>query len=176
MKREITDIAWDYMQSNECNFYAADIPVELKMHGMSVDVETIWFDKAERKIMLHCCCEQFEADIDIESLSDRNQSRLAKILEPHIKKGQQPTAMPKRTTAMAAVVLGATATHRYEVGDYEGLRSEVDDGNGSVIIKEFNTEAERRAYMQGIEDGNGWEDYHVVSGANVKRLSEIIKL
>lgn len=72
-KRTIKEIALDYIQNNECNFYANDKKVTLKIFGNDVDVESIWYSKDEDKVYIHVGCEEFEGDIDIESLSDYNQ-------------------------------------------------------------------------------------------------------
>ena len=77
MKQDIEDAAMEYIQSeHENNFYAEDITVTLMMWGNEVDVESIWLSKQEKKIYLHVGCEEFEGDLDIESLSDENQERL----------------------------------------------------------------------------------------------------
>ena len=77
----------EYIQSeHENNFYAEDITVTLRMWGTEVDVESIWFSHSDGKIYLHVGCEEFEGDIDIESLSDENQERMRVAFfcaEPH---------------------------------------------------------------------------------------------
>lgn len=76
-KTSIQEAALDYINSGrEKNFYAANRTVTLQVFGQAVDVETIWYSKDEDKVFLHCGCKEFEADIDIGSLSDDNQQRM----------------------------------------------------------------------------------------------------
>lgn len=39
----------------------------------------------------------------------------------------------------------------------------VENAGGDLVIRSFSTEAERKAYLDGIYDGNGWQAYHQVS-------------
>lgn len=80
MKQDIKDAAMEYIQSeHKNNFYAEEITVTLMMWGNEVDVESIWYSKDEDKVYLHVGCEEFEGDIDIESLSDENQERMRMV-------------------------------------------------------------------------------------------------
>lgn len=80
MNNAIKEIALDYIDSErECNFYAADHKLTLRVYNHAVDVESIWRGE-DNKIYLHCGCEEFEADIDIESLSDENQALVREVL------------------------------------------------------------------------------------------------
>lgn len=38
----------------------------------------------------------------------------------------------------------------------KGLKSRKDEVQGNVHLKSFNTHEERAAYIQGVEDANGW--------------------
>ena len=62
-----------------------DMDVTISIFGKKVTVESIWHNKEEKKIYLHCWCSAFEGDIDIESISDRNQRRIKKNLELRMK-------------------------------------------------------------------------------------------
>lgn len=49
----------------------------------------------------------------------------------------------------------------------EGVKEameEVKKGDGECTIKEFNTEAEKNAYLMGLEDAQGWEGYNSIEG------------
>lgn len=46
-------------------------PIDLK-----VEVESVWYSENEKEYYLHVCTEEFEGDIKISSLSDRNQKTL----------------------------------------------------------------------------------------------------
>lgn len=80
MKETIKEVALDYIDSDrECNFYAANRKLTLYIGNQAVDVESIWKD--EDKVYLHVGCKEFEGDIDIESLSDKNQEWLREVLQ-----------------------------------------------------------------------------------------------
>ena len=80
MAQSIKEVALDYIASErECNFYAANHTLTLLVYNQSVDVESIWRG-VDSKVYLHCGCQEFEADIDIESLSDKNQERVREVL------------------------------------------------------------------------------------------------
>lgn len=81
MIETIKEAALDYINSErEKNFYAANRTVTLQVFGQAVDVETIWYSKREDKVYLHCGCKEFEADVDLESLSTENQERVREVL------------------------------------------------------------------------------------------------
>lgn len=81
MIEDIKEAALDYINSErEKNFYAARRKVTLQVYGQAVDVETIWYSKREDKVYLHCGCTEFEADVDLESLSTENQERVREVL------------------------------------------------------------------------------------------------
>ena len=81
MAKTIKEAALDYIESGrECNLYAANHKLTLSVGNTVVDVESIWHNNAEDKVYLHVGCKEFEGDIDIESLSDKNQERLRKVL------------------------------------------------------------------------------------------------
>lgn len=81
MLQAIKEVALDYIDSGrECNFYAAEHKLTLRVYNQDVDVESIWRGEDNDKVYLHCGCKEFEADIDIESLSDENQERVREVL------------------------------------------------------------------------------------------------
>ena len=69
-----------------------------------------------------------------------------------------------------AVVFGHRATRRYDEQDFEGLHEVCRDGDGSIVIQEFDTEAERKAFIEGIEAGDGWCDYMEVDQTDIENL------
>ena len=80
MKQTIKEATLEYINSGrECNLYAANHKLTLYIGNQAVDVESIW--KGEDKVYLHVGCKEFEGDIDIESLSDKNQERLREVLK-----------------------------------------------------------------------------------------------
>jgi hypothetical protein len=70
-----------------------------------------------------------------------------------------------------AVVFGSRATSRYDDQDFEGLHEVCRDGVGSVTIREFDTEAERKAFIEGIEAGDGWCDYIEVDQTDIENVT-----
>ena len=81
---EIKDKALDFIHRNDSNFYALNINFELSLFGNSFHPESIWYSKDEDKIYLHGGCDEFEGDLDIESLSNNNQNILIDILNSHL--------------------------------------------------------------------------------------------
>ena len=69
-----------------------------------------------------------------------------------------------------AVVFGTRATRRYDNQDFDGLHEVVRDGDGSVCIREFDTEAERKAFIEGIEAGDGWCDFMEVDQMDIEKV------
>lgn len=81
MLQTIKEVALDYIDSErERNFYAAGHKLTLRVYNQDVDVESIWRGEDNDKVYLHCGCKEFEADIDIESLSNKNQERVREVL------------------------------------------------------------------------------------------------
>ena len=70
-----------------------------------------------------------------------------------------------------AVVFGTRATRHYGEQDFEGLHEAVRNGDGSVCIREFDTEAERRAFIEGIEAGDGWCDFMEVDQTDMENVT-----
>jgi len=70
-----------------------------------------------------------------------------------------------------AVVFGSRATRRYDEQDFEGLHEVCRDGDGSIVIREFDTEAERKAFIEGIETGDGWCDYMEVDQTDIENVT-----
>ncbi len=85
VEENLQAVAIDFLSKRDGNFYAEDgnVPV-LKIFGEDVEVETIWYNKDEDKIYLHCGCREFEGDIDINSLSTENQQTMLNALQKYI--------------------------------------------------------------------------------------------
>lgn len=49
----------------------------------------------------------------------------------------------------------------------------VEDGN--IIVKEFETEKEKQAYLQGFEDGDGWNKNHFIENERADEIAHLIK-
>ena len=118
MAQNIKELALDYIDSErECNFYAANHNLTLRVYNQDVDVESIW--RSEDKVYLHCGCKEFEADIDIESLSEENQKRVCEVL-----KGDVIT--PSMVPTLMKAFEGKPLVFLFRVADVQ--REELDDG------------------------------------------------
>ena len=75
------------------------------------------------------------------------------------------------------VVFGEEATNAYGWDDYERMCRLLKQGDGTLMESEFDTEAERDAYIKGIDDAKGWIDASVLSdeAARKKCLRQLIK-
>lgn len=69
------------------------------------------------------------------------------------------------------VIFGEYAAKAYIVDGVEGIREHY--GEGQLTVKEFDTEAERRAYIAGIDDADGWLGSSVLSDEDAE--SETVK-
>ena len=81
---ELINVACDFIAKNDCNFFANGINVPLKLFGHDIEVESIWSNKKEHKIYLHCNCEEFSGDLDISYFSDDTQQMLIDVLKPYV--------------------------------------------------------------------------------------------
>ena len=71
-------------------------------------------------------------------------------------------------------VFGEEAASVYEDYGFDKMRKVVEDGDGCIVKREFDTEAEVRAYQQGIEDMDGWQGCTILGDDDVKRHPKII--
>lgn len=69
-----------------------------------------------------------------------------------------------------AVVFGKRASRLYDDQDFDGLHKALKEGDGSVCIYEFDTEAERREFQNGIDAGDGWLEYAVVNEEDIEKV------
>jgi hypothetical protein len=69
----------------------------------------------------------------------------------------------------AVVVFGETAANAYGWEDMKKMCSLVRGGEGSLSVREFDTEAERRAYILGIDDADGWLGAAVLSDKDARK-------
>lgn len=78
----LQELAMDFMHTNDNNVY--DAGLKISIFGNPVEVESIWYSDKDDKIYIHVGCEEFEGDVDIDSLSDCNQGILMKTFQNHI--------------------------------------------------------------------------------------------
>ena len=135
MEQNIKDVALEYMQNHECNLYAADRKVTLEMFGQAVDVESIWHDKG--KVYLHVGCQEFEGDLDIESLSVKNE----RILRHRLKSSLKKERLLQETIVLLAADIYDTI---YDSDNCDGWGDACED-----IIR----------YAKQFEKELGWQEY-----------------
>lgn len=66
------------------NLYSEDIKVTLDIFGHDVDVESVWFDQDERETYIHVGCIEFEGDLKVSSISDKNINTLYQTIKPYL--------------------------------------------------------------------------------------------
>jgi len=76
----------------------------------------------------------------------------------------------QRPKKKAVVIFGDTPSRRYDEGDIKAMLEALKNGDGQLTQREFDTEAEKRAYYKGIDDCDGWWHYSVVSDADIDKV------
>ena len=128
----------------------------------------VGFDDGEHpRFKLQC-----EGECDWHELWDDEVAQLTMLnvyecIEKQLGLDEEPEEPEK---VKCAVVFGTRATHRYDEQDFEGLHEVCRDGDGSIVIREFDTEAERKAFIEGIEAGDGWCDYMEVDQTDIENV------
>ena len=146
MEQDIKDAALKYMQSHEANFYAEDNSVILCMGNLTVDVESIFYNKDEDKIYLHVGCREFEGDLDIESLSEDNQRSMMDAFGIDTKRDEMWEEVTRYVT-MANEHLEQegvnTMIHieKYKQSDAYMVYTHCEDG-GDVDVKSYDVKLE----------------------------------
>lgn len=60
----------------------------------------------------------------------------------------------------ATVILGEQACDVYsETGSIDKVKEHIRKDDGGIRQLDFNTEEEKNAYIMGLNDGNGWEEF-----------------
>lgn len=77
----------------------------------------------------------------------------------------------RRDKPKVTVIFGEYAAKAYINDGVEGIREHYDEGQ--LAVNEFDTEAERRAYIAGIDDADGWLGSAVLSDEDAE--SETVK-
>ena len=68
------------------------------------------------------------------------------------------------------IVFGEIATKKH----LEGKSDEIVEDYGTIITKVFDTDDELDAYLSGVADMNGWEDYCFYEDEEIERKREAI--
>lgn len=67
----------------------------------------------------------------------------------------------------AKVLLGSDAVNRF-------YNEEPVYGDGMLVKREFETEAELKAYFQGLDDNDGWLEYATLNDKEYKKIHRTI--
>lgn len=67
------------------------------------------------------------------------------------------------------VVFGEEAANAYGRGDMKRMYEHIRSYNGTLTKRTFDTEAERKAYIRGIDDADGWLGSAVLLDADAKK-------
>jgi len=73
----------------------------------------------------------------------------------------------------ATIIFGEYAAKAYCNGGVEEMAERIGEAEGQLTVREFDTEAERRAYIMGIDDSDGWLGAAVLSKEDAE--SETVK-
>lgn len=70
----------------------------------------------------------------------------------------------------AIIIFGKEAVDQFH--DFNAIPSDdwLKNHDGMVVVKNFETPCEYEAYLQGLSDANGWEEYHVIKQYEIPRL------
>ena len=70
------------------------------------------------------------------------------------------------------VIFGECTAKAYMNGGVQEMRNHIDEGQ--LVRKVFDTEAERKAYIAGIDDADGWYGSAVIDEEDLKKHPRII--
>lgn len=84
--------------------------------------------------------------------------------------------MSKKKKVTVVMVFGEDAADVYCDEGFMAMRKYIEGGNGGQLVKhEFDTEAERNAYIRGVWDMDGWFGAAMLEDEDVRRHPTIIK-
>lgn len=73
------------------------------------------------------------------------------------------------------MLFGEEPVDRYENGEFDELAEVLMYHAGDLVCREFETEAEKNAYLQGIEDYDGWRCSAEITEEEIKAHPRIMK-
>ena len=82
-EEEVKCVISDFIRAYDGNMFACDADLEISIFGHKIEVESLWSCKDEHKYYLHCNCNEFEGDLDVSSLSDKNQKHIIEVLKSY---------------------------------------------------------------------------------------------
>ena len=72
---------------------------------------------------------------------------------------------------IVCILYGKRAARLYTEGGIKSVLSEKDYLDMQICERHFFTDAEYKAYLSGIEDSQGWEDYAVLDNGDYGLLT-----
>lgn len=122
-----------------------------------------------------CYAENYYEDELSELINEAWYHARAKakaMLKP--KKAKKAKAK-KAKKYQVAVVLGEDAAECYDEYGLKELSKRISELGGNVVSHEFDTPAERNAYIMAMEDANGWWGNAVISNSDITKHPRMIK-
>ena len=121
---------------------------------MAIDVESIYYDKTEHRLMIHISCEEMEGDIIYTSLQREKQGKLVELLFEEMK------CLEEGPTLLGMMIDGSNILYR------------------NVFIKELNAEVmvtTEEVFEAHIEEGSPDDDkfYYYVPAKEFFKLNDL---
>ena len=79
--------------------------------------------------------------------------------------------MDKNEKRIVYFLYGKRAVRLYTERGIESILSEKDFLDMQIIERHFSTDAEYQAYLYGIEDSQGWEDYAIIDYGDYRKFT-----
>ena len=73
------------------------------------------------------------------------------------------------------MVFGSGAARAYLEDGIKALKKAISNGDGAIYRRQFNTTGEKEAYLQGLEDMNGWQDYAYIRPSDALKNESYFK-
>lgn len=166
----ITNIIAVAKKAEKTKSYRVDVDFQVTK---SIYVEAESEEQAEQLVMEKVKDNPYTYCMNPDSCLDSEVSGVC--LEEQEDDGQQeePEQEAKEHKHTVAVVFGKSAVREYCNGDLEALQEDLADGDGSLFVIDFDTEAEKDAYIRGVEDCDGWQAYYVVDDEDLEKMRAI---
>lgn len=75
---------------------------------------------------------------------------------------------------VVTIVFGEEAVDAYYDCGLKGLQAAIENGDGRVVKREFDTKEEAQAYLLGIDDMDGWLAYAEIEEDDINNHQRII--
>lgn len=151
---EVLDTRWERFIQEVINHYDMVEIGTLYFGDMAIDVESIYYDKAEHRLMVHISSKEMEGDIIYTSLQREKQGKLVELVFEEMK------CLEEGPTLLGMMIDGSNILYR------------------NVFIKELNAEVKvttEEVFEAHIEEGSPDEDkfYCYVPAKEFFKLNDI---